>query len=195
MEMVSQQLTGPVTALEYSLWSEDQLKYLALHDYVTGLPNRYLFQDRLVHCLAYSKRYQTNPAVIFICVDGFLPVDDTIFTRQIDTMMKEMARRLLHFKRESDTLARLDTHEFGLILEHVADQTAIVSVARRISSSISEPFRLNGHQTKVNASISFCADLDDCADTEVYRNIDIANYYSKRKLIALTEGHDHDLVG
>lgn len=187
MEMVSQQLTQPVTALEYSLWSEDQIKFLALHDQVTGLPNRYLFQDRLVHSLAYAKRYKTKPVVMFIYLDGFVPAGDTLITKQFDEAMKETTRRLIQFKRESDTLARLDRYEFGLILEHVSDENATVSVAERITSAISQPIKMNGNLVNLKVDISFCDDLDDCGSAEVYRNTDIEKYYNKRKMIQRVE--------
>jgi diguanylate cyclase (GGDEF)-like protein len=180
LESIHQQLTRPVTSLEHSLWSEDHIKFMALHDCVTGLPDRFLFQDQLIRSIAYARRYETNPAVLFINLSGLKCESDTLK----DMLLKEFSKRMLRLKRESDTLARLDDLVFGLILENADDENIVTVVARRIANSISDPFDVNDQKYCLDSNITVCMKLDCFSPGELS---DIRRFYNQGKNIVVFE--------
>jgi diguanylate cyclase (GGDEF)-like protein len=189
VESVHQQLIRPVTSLEHSLWSEDHLKFMALHDLVTGLPNRFLFQDQLIRSLAYARRYKTRPVVLFISLNGIKPGNDPTGKKICDFLLKEFTKRLLRFKRESDTLARLDDLNFGLILENIDNENAVAGVAKRISNSISEPFVMDQQKYCLSTNITLCANLDCYPPSEIG---DIRKLFNQGKeIVSFGDEKDH----
>ena len=184
IESVHQQLTLPVTSLEHSLWTDDHLSFLALHDYVTGLPNRYLFQDQLIRSLAYANRYQTHPVVLFISIDRIFSLNEIANGKTRDAILKEFTKHLLKFKRESDTLARLDEMVFGIILENVTDKKAVLTVAKRISRIISKPILLADQEYRLHANITFRTDMQSDPIREMG---DIRKFYEQGKDVLLLE--------
>ena len=191
IESIHQQLTRPVTSLEHSLWTDDHLTFLALHDCVTGLPNRFLFQDQLERSLAYAKRYKTRPVVLFISLVGMMPESDTPGKKTCDAILKEFTKRLLKAKRESDTLARLDEMEFGIILENIDDESSVAVVAKRISKSISEPIDMNEQDYYLDANITICTDLDSYPPSDIR---DIYGFYTRGKNVPLLQDVKHELA-
>ena len=160
---------------------EEELAHQALHDALTGLPNRVLFQDRLHQSLyrdSRPKRRQTGQhAVLFIDLDDFKVINDTLGHRIGDDLLVAMARRLEECLRAGDTAARLGGDEFTVLLENVAGIEDAERAADRILDELRQPFELDGHQVVVTASIGICLgvpgvdepdDLLRAADTALY---------------------------
>lgn len=158
--MISQQLTVPVRASGNSIWSEDYLKFLAMHDHVTGLPNRFLFEDRLIHSIAFAKRYKNNPIVMFINLENKRK-NEVILQKQKEEIQKVVAERLLKLKRESDTLGMLGEREFGFILESVPDDNAVKSIANRVISTLSQPINIANNSYVLRTTISVCPVIEE----------------------------------
>jgi diguanylate cyclase (GGDEF)-like protein len=193
VKILSQQLTVPVTALDNPLGLEDALKYISLHDTVTGLPNRFLLRDQLMRSMAYSRRYKTRTTVMFIQLDGFSTYSDAYGQKACKQLLKQLTTRLLRFKRESDTLAYLEGGEFGFILENMPDEAVIPLIAKRIHHSASESFNIFGQEICLNPVISICANLDECSQHVGLRNEDVETYLAQRKAVLVSEGDENGL--
>jgi diguanylate cyclase (GGDEF)-like protein len=180
IESMQEQLTRPINSLENSLRTDDHQSYLALHDLVTGLPNRFLFQDQLLRSIAYAKRYKTSPVILFISLSGLQSVNNPSERKIHDTVLKELAKRLLKYKRESDTLARIDDTRFGMILEKIDDESVIPIVANRISRIISEPIELHGNMLYLDADIVYCKDLNGYTPSEI---ADVRKLYNQGVMV------------
>lgn len=179
LRMVDKQVTQPVRDTKDVVWRADHLEFKAVHDLTTQLPNRYLLQDRLRHSLAYSRRYNTRVAIMFIDLEGLPDINNTLGRKYGDEVLIQAARRLAHCKRDSDTLARFGEHQFALILEHLANLEETDIVARRIVNSLSKPYQINGHRFNTQPVVGVCHD-GDCLDKT---NPDIAACYSKRTIL------------
>lgn len=179
LRMVDKQVTQPVRDTKDVVWRADHLEFKAVHDLTTQLPNRYLLQDRLRHSLAYSRRYNTRVAIMFIDLEGLPDINNTLGRKYGDEVLIQAARRLAHCKRDSDTLARFGEHQFALILEHLANLEETDIVARRIVNSLSKPYQINGHRFNTQPVLGVCHD-GDCLDKT---NPDIAACYSKRTIL------------
>ncbi len=140
--------------------SEINMEMAIVHDDITGLPNLSLFQDRLKKSLALAKRYKTHPAVLHINITELKNVERVHGHEAKDKVIKEISERLHQQTRESDTLARLREFEFAMILEGIPDQTTIDLIIARISSCLSEPFKLNGRVLRFHAKFSYPMDED-----------------------------------
>jgi diguanylate cyclase (GGDEF)-like protein len=159
-QIVTRQLTLPVRRTEFTRWSENYLGYLDLHDSVTGLPNRYLFEDRLLHSVALSHRYKITPTVLFIEIIGFRETDVRLEIKELDRCIIQISERLRRQKREGDTLAFVGEDRFAFILENIGDEGVIPSIAKRLYASLIQPFLLDGKNLHIRASISVCTDVD-----------------------------------
>jgi diguanylate cyclase (GGDEF)-like protein len=161
MIQANQRLPDPL------IWSPDSTLYLALHDPLTELPNRYLFCEELQHALAFSTRYHTTIAVLLIKLETILPPE--IYLTKVETsgLMKQVASRLMALKRKSDTLAYLGKNEFGLILENLISDENIFAIAQRIKHTLAEPVVLNNHCLLLNAEISLCSNLKPVENMEL----------------------------
>ncbi len=157
---------------------EENIKFLAHHDALTKLPNRHLFEDRLKHSLSKAERNKANLAVMFIDLDKFKPINDTLGHEAGDIVLKGVAERLNTRVRASDTVARVGGDEFVVILEDVADRAAAANVAKDMIASLTEPFEAGGKTCSVGASIGIAmfpehatndAELLRCADETMYR--------------------------
>jgi diguanylate cyclase (GGDEF)-like protein/PAS domain S-box-containing protein len=162
---------------------ERQLEHQALHDALTGLPNRALFQDRLDHAIARGKRPVTpgqKLAVLFIDLDDFKVINDTLGHRIGDDLLVAVAQRIQAALRPSDTAARLGGDEFTVLLENIDDPSAARLVADRILEQLRRPFVLEGHQVVVSASVGISvADSHVAGPDEVLRTADTALYEAK----------------
>ncbi|HEY8489573.1 MAG TPA: EAL domain-containing protein [Dehalococcoidia bacterium] len=158
---------------------EEQLTHQAFHDPLTGLANRALFRDRVEHALARSGRYGKGVAVLFLDLDGFKTVNDSLGHAAGDQMLVAVAGRLRASLRPADTAARLGGDEFAVMLEEAGEEEA-VRAARRILETLRSPFTLQGKEVFVGASIGIAvaAGGRDGAD-EVLRNADVAMYAAK----------------
>jgi diguanylate cyclase (GGDEF)-like protein/PAS domain S-box-containing protein len=159
--------------------TEKQLEYRAYYDSLTGLPNRLLFRDRLVNSLAHARRNKVGLAVMYIDVDHFKLVNDGLGHSFGDALLADVARRFEGALRASDTISRIGGDEFSILLPEVVNAEAVAGVARKILDSLQRPFRVEGHDLFVTASIGiscFPADGDDaetllkCADAAMYRS-------------------------
>ena len=147
----------------------------ALTDPLTGLPNRALFVDRLDHALARAERANGEVSVLFLDVDEFKLVNDSLGHLAGDRLLVETAKRIRKCVRRSDTAARLGGDEFAILVPHEADPTAPEILAARIIEALSAPFRVDGHELRVRASIGLATGRSEPesllrdADTAMYR--------------------------
>lgn len=157
-------------------------QYLATHDPLSGIPNRALFYDRLAQAIAAASRYGTTLAVLFLDLDGFKAINDTLGHTAGDRLLQEIARRITSLVRKSDTAARIGGDEFCVILSQVARASDAVTVAENMLRRIREPLTLGGGERCVAASIGIAVYPGDgeLADTLV-RNADTAMYHAKQQ--------------
>jgi diguanylate cyclase (GGDEF)-like protein/PAS domain S-box-containing protein len=132
---------------------QQQLEHQALHDALTGLPNRRLFMERLQHALELARRHAQRIAVTFVDLDGFKAINDSLGHEVGDRLLAEIARRLASVLRGSDLVARLGGDEFCAILHGVADPDAARVVATRMLHAITPALELHGKTLQVTASI------------------------------------------
>ncbi len=162
--------------------AEEQLAYLAQFDSLTSLPNRHLFHDRLAQTMAQAKRNGRPMAVLFIDLDRFKLVNDTLGHGAGDELLKEAAGRLAQCVRSGDTVGRFGGDEFGAVLADLGKPGDASIVAQKIIDAMGRPFNLDGHETYVSASIGitlFPADSDEPAALVV--NADVAMYRAKEQ--------------
>ena len=161
---------------------EDRLAHQAFHDPLTGLANRALFVDRLGHALERAKRQDELLAVMFVDLDGFKVVNDSLGHEVGDRLLVTVGERLRAYSRATDTVARLGGDEFTLLLEDVIDVDGAARVAERIQNQLRVPVELDGHEVVVSASvgIALTAPGQHAAD-DLLRNADIALYRAKNR--------------
>jgi diguanylate cyclase (GGDEF)-like protein len=158
----------------------EEIEHQALHDSLTGLPNRVLFQDRIELALANAKRSGGRAAVLLLDLDGFKEINDALGHACGDELLRELAVRLRGTLRDSDTIARLGGDEFGVVMP--ADGTHDVEdAAHRINDAVEEPFEIGGLSLDVRASIGGVLFPDDAQDSDtLVRFADVAMYAAKR---------------
>ena len=157
---------------------EEQLHDRALRDPVTGLPNRYLVQDRLEHALAQRWREGTRLGVVFVDLDGFKRVNDTAGHLVGDQVLREAGRRIAETARGADTVARWAGDEFVVVCDGVRDEAAADVLAARIRYACSRPYTVDGRTFEVGASVGVAltrqpewvsaSQLIDAADRAMY---------------------------
>jgi diguanylate cyclase (GGDEF)-like protein len=148
---------------------EDQIehnKYLALHDELTGLPNRRLFLDRLALSLERARRSESKAALLVIDLNHFKQVNDTLGHHAGDVLLKKVSAIFQGRVRRSDTVARTGGDEFSMILEEPTNRSNARLVANSLMAMLEEPLQLGGHTVKVSASIGVAVYPDDAADME-----------------------------
>lgn len=133
--------------------AEEKISYLAHHDHLTGLPNRGCFLDRLCLEIAHAKRNKKLLAVIFIDLNDFKAINDTLGHDVGDTYLIEASKRLMSVLRESDTVARIGGDEFTVLLTGLNRQKDAVTFAKRLIAAFEEPWFLNGREFQVSASM------------------------------------------
>jgi len=157
--------------------AEEMLRHVATHDGLTDLPNRSLLMDRLDKAISRAKRNANKCAVMFLDLDGFKPINDSLGHDKGDLVLCEAAKRLLGCVRESDTAARFGGDEFVLVLSDLETRDDAVPVARKILQALSEAVDLNGHQAQVGASIGIAFYPDHGVSAEqVLKEADNAMY-------------------
>jgi diguanylate cyclase (GGDEF)-like protein len=158
---------------------EDELAHQAFHDSLTGLANQALFRDRVEHALARTFRVEGNLAVLFLDLDNFKTVNDSLGHTAGDELLVEVSARLLSCLRDGDTAARLGGDEFALLVEDAADEHDVIVVAERVVASLRHPFVLAGKEVFAGASlgIAFAERGLDC--DQILRNADLAMYTAK----------------
>lgn len=161
--------------------SQDQAQYLAFHDTLTGLPNRALFEDRLRRALLTASHDTARVALLYLDIDRFKHVNDTLGHPAGDELVRQTATRLQQTIREVDTVARLGGDEFALILIDIRDIRATEDIADRILQILQEPFKLIDDQVFVSASIGIALSAGpDASADDLLRKADIALYEAKK---------------
>lgn len=162
--------------------AEEKLVHDAMHDALTGLPNRALFLDRLTQALARTRRGDARRcAVLFLDVDRFKLVNDSYSHEVGDDLLVELARRLDSSLRPGDTVARLGGDEFTVLLDDLTDDERASEVAIRIQALLDAPFRLSGRDIHISASIGISRSSAHLTSADMMRNADIAMYEAKRQ--------------
>ena len=162
--------------------SEERLAHLASHDPLTDLPNRLLCQDRLKLAMRRAHRTGHRVAVLFLDLDGFKAVNDTLGHPMGDKLLQQVSERLSACVRDVDTVARLGGDEFIVILENVIEASDVEHVAEKILGVLSEAIHLDGNEAAVTASIGISLFPDDADGVSVLvRNADAAMYQAKDK--------------
>ena len=160
--------------------AEEQIEFHAYHDVLTHLPNRKLFTDRLRHSITRARRNGRPVAVMFIDIDHFKTVNDTLGHTAGDELLLEMARRLRDCVREDDTVARLGGDEFTIVLSDLRHPEDAVNIAGKILDAVQEPLSIGSTPLSVSASIGIALYPADGVDAEsLLRNADSAMYRAK----------------
>ena len=160
--------------------NEAQILHQAYHDILTDLPNRILFRDRLNRALAQARRNQQTMAVMFLDLDRFKLVNDSLGHEAGDEALKEIAVRLTSCLRRSDTVARVGGDEFTILLASVSHAEDAGKVAQKILDSLDKPWHWNGKQVHVTGSIGISLYPEDAEDPDtLIRNADTAQYRAK----------------
>jgi diguanylate cyclase (GGDEF)-like protein/PAS domain S-box-containing protein len=173
--------------------AQQELALRALHDPLTGLPNRTLFLDRLEQALARLERGAASLAVMFVDLDGFKVVNDSLGHERGDQLLVEVSGRLREALRPADTIARLGGDEFIVLCEEVGEEDQAVTLAERIQQALSTPFALGGREIFVTASIGIVLAADSGAyPVDIIRDADAAMYRAKARGRSRCELFDDD---
>jgi len=160
--------------------SEAQISYQAYHDLLTRLPNRILFDDRISQVLAHARRNQQKFALLFLDLDRFKLINDTLGHAMGDRVLQQVSERILNCLRAEDTLCRFGGDEFSLLLPNVASKENISAVAEKILKAIRQPFKVNEHELYLSLSIGI-AMYPIAGETRetLLQSADIAMYHVK----------------
>jgi diguanylate cyclase (GGDEF)-like protein/PAS domain S-box-containing protein len=174
---------------------EDAIRERAVHDPLTGLPNRVLFVDRLEHALARLGRQESLAAILFLDLDHFKLVNDSLGHHIGDELLAAASPRLKHALRSSDTVARFGGDEFGILLEDIASERDAIDTAERIAATFARPFVLSGSEHFVTTSIGIALATGGERADELIRDADAAMYRAKERGRARYEVFDEGMRG
>jgi len=173
-------ITEQKEAVEAIQKAKDELSYQAEHDTLTGLPNRFLYFDQLRQAIQRTSRSHQKIAVIFIDLDRFKEINDSLGHEMGDKIVKLLGERLKSEIRQVDTIARFGGDEFIILIESVTDLTNIAEIIEKIILSMQSPFNLENHQLHLTLSAGISIYPDDGEDAEtLIRNADTAMYRAK----------------
>ncbi len=174
--------------------AEDVMQHRALHDVLTGLPHRSLFTDRLEQSLERVRRHPGSlAAILFIDVDHFKQINDSLGHQAGDELLVNVATRLREAVRPTDTVARFGGDEFGLLLEEISSERVAIATAERIAASFARPFMLDSGSQFVTASIGIALGDGDQEADALLRDADAAMYRAKQRGRARYDVFDDDL--
>jgi diguanylate cyclase (GGDEF)-like protein/PAS domain S-box-containing protein len=160
--------------------AEATVTFQAYHDLLTGLPNRSLFKDRLGQAMVHAKRHGQTMATLFLDMDHFKVVNDTLGHLVGDGLLQALAQRLRGCLREGDTLSRIGGDEFMLLLPHIRSRDNAAYIAQKIITSLKQPFNIEGHELFAGMSIGIAIYPDDGDNIEtLIKHADIAMYHAK----------------
>lgn len=184
-QMIGDEIVGRVWSFRdvtAHIRSEEQLNFLATHDALTHLPNRTLFIDRLGQTMARGRWKKQLVAVMFLDLDRFKVINDTLGHTIGDHLIKSVAQRLTESVRSGDTVARLGGDEFTIILTDIRHAEDVAKVAEKILNSLSRPFNLEGRELFITTSIGISLYPDDGEQPDtILRNADTAMYRAKEQ--------------
>jgi len=173
-------MTGTVHDITEAKAIERQLEHMAYHDSLTGLPNRALLRDRLAQAIARSRRTGRLMALLFLDLDRFKNVNDSLGHGTGDRLLVQVAERLAAHMRTEDTLARLGGDEFTVLLEDLVDTDQAAAVARKLHQALSESFHIDGHEIFVAGSVGISLYPGDGDDVDtLMKHADAAMYRAK----------------
>ena len=162
--------------------TEEKIKHMAHHDILTGLPNRRLFKDIIDIEVAQARRKKTKLAILFLDLDRFKEINDTLGHEVGDELLKKVAKRLSVGIRETDTVARIGGDEFNILLVDVLLEDDISKIVRKIMQSFRKPFVVTGHELHITTTIGISIYPDDSKEIDtLFRYADIAMYHAKEK--------------
>lgn len=162
--------------------AEETIQRMASHDALTGVTNRTAFTVRIEQALHSAQRYEKKIAVMFIDLDRFKHVNDTLGHQAGDLLLIEVSRRLLECIRSDSVLARFGGDEFVILVDHVGDSEALALIAKRISNAVSRPFTILGHYCEVGCSIGISIYPNDgTSSSELMKKADAAMYRIKKE--------------
>jgi diguanylate cyclase (GGDEF)-like protein/PAS domain S-box-containing protein len=160
--------------------AEQRLAHLAQFDALTGLPNRTLLQDRLAQTIVQSRRKRWHAGALFVDLDRFKLINDTLGHHQGDALIRQVGERLLECVRPGDTVGRISGDEFAIVLADLARPDDAALVAQKVLDTLARPFDLGGNEAYISASIGIAAFPEDGDDAEtLLKNADIAMYRAK----------------
>jgi diguanylate cyclase (GGDEF)-like protein len=158
----------------------EELRHIAQHDPLTGLPNRALFNDRLNRELARANRQHGRFAMVFIDLDHFKPINDTFGHDVGDQALRQVARQLQDCVRAADTVGRLGGDEFVVLLAELSDTDAILAIAEKLHRAVHQPFIVSGQELSISCCIGVAVYPDDGTDAlSLTKNADDAMYRAK----------------
>jgi len=161
--------------------NEERLEHLAHYDQLTGLPNRILFNDRLKQALALARRARNQVAVMFLDLDGFKAINDSLGHAAGDELLAQVAQRLSKCLRESDTVARFGGDEFTVVLPEIDGAESVAKIARKITEEVARPYDLDGIEASVTTSLGVSLyPADGQQPHTLVHKADNAMYHAKR---------------
>ena len=161
---------------------EEQLAYRATHDELTGLPNRQLLQDRLQQAILNAERYGREVAVVFVDLDDFKLINDSLGHGAGDIALKTIAGRLSGMVRDTDTVGRFGGDEFVIVLTEQTDDAGVAQVVERVTAALTQPIELAGVRHVLTPSIGHCRYPQAGQDAEtLLKHADLAMYQAKRQ--------------
>ena len=180
-EGIAYRMIGSHTDITDRKLAEDKLVYDAVHDPLTGLPNRILFLDRLSHCIAlFSRRKSYNFALLYLDLDRFKIINDSLGHLLGDQLLIEIGSRIKQIIRNGDTLSRIGGDEFVVLCEDIEDLTEATNLADRIQMELAKPIDLNGQKVVVGCSIGITdSSIGYERPEDMLRDADAAMYQSK----------------
>jgi len=161
--------------------NEQRLEHLAHYDQLTALPNRILFNDRLKQALALARRARSQVAVMFLDLDGFKSINDSLGHAAGDALLAQVAQRLSQCLRESDTVARFGGDEFTVVLPEIDSVESVAKIARKIIEEVARPYNLDGNEASVTTSLGISLfPIDGQQPQTLVHKADNAMYHAKR---------------
>jgi diguanylate cyclase (GGDEF)-like protein/PAS domain S-box-containing protein len=173
-------LEGAIVDITHRKLADERIEFLAYYDSLTSLPNRTLLQDRLSKAVVSARRHKEKVAVLFLDVDGFKTINDSLGHTFGDRLLQQLATRLQTCAREQDTVCRLGGDEFLIVLGSVEEDLDAAVVAERIARSVNAPFEIEGQMLNVTCSIGISMFPEHGEDAEtLIKSADAAMYSSK----------------
>ncbi|HWH84550.1 MAG TPA: EAL domain-containing protein [Burkholderiaceae bacterium] len=181
LSRIDRHLVDRADGLERSLrQANSDLQKIAYNDALTGLPNRLVFEDKLVAAVGRADQAHARLAVLFIDLDGFKPINDSFGHSSGDAVLRQVGERLRRLSRSADTMARVGGDEFLMLLEGEADEQNAAQVATRMLATLSEPYSIGSREVTVSCSIGIVFYPDGGSSPKLIARADAAMYAAKR---------------